>query len=102
MHTPDRATALLDEAVRIALAAGTLLVLLIPPARGMHEALGWLPLWLVGMPAAAWWALRRGNGEAGAMQPDRAGSALSRRVARRPQALRRGTRLRPAALRRAA
>jgi prolyl oligopeptidase len=33
-------------------------VLLIPAARGSSEWLGWLPLWLVGMPLAAWWSLR--------------------------------------------
>lgn len=101
MHTPDRATALLDEAVRIALATGVLLVLLLPPARGMHDAVGWLPLWLVGMPAAAWWALRR---RAASVSPTRAGHAASvpRRRAAGPQALRRSTRPRLAALRRAA
>ncbi len=36
----------------------TLAVLLIPAARGHHEWLGWLPLWLVGMPLSAWWSLR--------------------------------------------
>ena len=49
----------LDSALRQAVILGTLAVLLIPAARGSSEWLGWLPLWLVGMPLAAWWSLRR-------------------------------------------
>jgi hypothetical protein len=48
----------LDAALRYATAIGALLVMLVPAARGMHPALGWLPLWLVAMPGVAWWALR--------------------------------------------
>jgi len=39
--------------------AGLALVLVWPAARGSSAWLGWLPLWLVGMPLAAWWALLR-------------------------------------------
>ncbi len=49
----------LDSALRQAVIFGTLAVLLVPAARGSSEWLGWLPLWLVGMPLAAWWSLRR-------------------------------------------
>ena len=49
----------LDSTLRQAVILGTLAVLLIPAARGNSEWLGWLPLWLVGMPLAAWWSLRR-------------------------------------------
>jgi len=49
----------LDAVLRHAVILGTLAVLLIPAARGSSEWLGWLPLWLVGMPLAAWWSLRR-------------------------------------------
>ncbi len=49
----------LDSALRQAVILGTLAVLLIPAARGSSDWLGWLPLWLVGMPLAAWWSLRR-------------------------------------------
>ena len=49
----------LDAALCHAVILGTLAVLLIPAARGSSEWLGWLPLWLVGMPVAAWWSLRR-------------------------------------------
>ena len=48
----------LDSALRQAVILGTLAVLLIPAARGTSDWLGWLPLWLVGMPLAAWWSLR--------------------------------------------
>jgi hypothetical protein len=47
----------LDEILCTALIAGTLLVLLVPGARG-SIAIGWLPMWLVAMPAVAWWAAR--------------------------------------------
>lgn len=49
----------LDEALRLAIALGAVLVLLLPAARGMHGAIGWLPLWLLAMPLTAWWALHR-------------------------------------------
>ena len=45
--------------VRHAALAGLALVLVWPAARGSSEWLGWLPLWLVGMPLAAWWAVLR-------------------------------------------
>jgi hypothetical protein len=49
----------LDTALRYALAIGALLVLMLPAARGSQSAIGWLPMWLVAMPAMAWWALHR-------------------------------------------
>jgi hypothetical protein len=39
--------------------AGLALVLVWPAARGSSAWLGWLPMWLVGMPLVAWWALLR-------------------------------------------
>ncbi|WP_406848470.1 hypothetical protein ABFO19_03400 [Xanthomonas citri pv. glycines] len=39
--------------------AGLALVLVWPAARGSSEWIGWLPLWLVGMPMLAWWSLHR-------------------------------------------
>ena len=38
---------------------GSLAVLLIPAVRGSSALIGWLPLWLMGMPLVAWWSLRR-------------------------------------------
>ena len=49
----------LDTVLRHAVILGTLAVLLLPAARGSSAWIGWLPLWLVGMPLAAWWSLRR-------------------------------------------
>lgn len=48
----------LEDTLKYALAIGGVLVLLLPGARGFSETLGWLPLWLLGMPAAALWALK--------------------------------------------
>ena len=47
----------LDSVLRHAVVLGTLAVLCIPAARGSSLWLGWLPLWLVGMPLAAWWSV---------------------------------------------
>ena len=49
----------LEELLRGAVAVGGVLVLLWPGAGDTHAAIGWLPLWLVGMPLAAWWAAHR-------------------------------------------
>lgn len=94
------ARSLLDEILCAALVAGLLLVMLVPGARA-SVAIGWLPLWLVGMPAVAWWALwgfpLPQRAQAAAAAPARA--AAARRVA--PQA-RRSTRARCAAAQRRA
>ena len=73
---------------------GTLAILSIPAARGGSEWFGWLPLWLVGMPLAAWWSLR------GFPLPQMAMARVPRR--RRAQALRRGRGRRAMPLRHAA
>ncbi len=75
----------LDRLLRQVVIVGTLAVLLIPAARGSTQLLGWLPMWLVGMPLAAWWSLRRFPLPQVALQVPRR---------RRAQALRR-TRVRP-------
>ena len=49
----------LDSCLRQLVILGALAVLLVPAARGSSTVLGWLPLWLLGMPLAAWWSLRR-------------------------------------------
>ena len=57
MSTEDRAPlSALDEILCTALAIGVVLVALWPAARGM-SAIGWLPMWLIAMPALARWAL---------------------------------------------
>ena len=48
-----------EQPLRFAIALGLFVVLLLPAGRGYSQALGWLPLWLVGMPCLAWWSLYR-------------------------------------------
>ena len=100
MSTEARAPlSVLDEVLCTALAVGLVLVALLPAARGM-STMGWLPRWLVGMPASAWWAVRGFAlpGRRRAMAPARA-MLNARRAA--PQA-RRHARPRRAGLRHAA
>lgn len=49
----------IERALRLAVLGGLVLVMLLPAARGQSEWLGWLPMWLVGMPAVGWWSLHR-------------------------------------------
>ena len=84
----------LDAILRHAVILGSLAVLLVPAARGSTQWLGWLPLWLVGMPLAAWWSLR------GFPLPQMTMARMPRR--RRAQALRRGRGRRAMPLRHAA
>ncbi|MGV8940548.1 MAG: hypothetical protein ACOH1P_03290 [Lysobacter sp.] len=51
----------LEAVLRYAVAIGAVLVVLLPDARGSSELIGWLPLWLLGMPSVAWWAVHRFN-----------------------------------------
>jgi len=90
----DHPDAHLDRVLRRLVLAGLALVVLVPLARASTDWLGWLPLWLVGMPAAAWWALHRFRLPAA--------GALSQVIRRRrgPQARR--VRARPSGLARAA
>ena len=52
MHDPRP-----ERFLRSAAILGALAVLLVPAARGSSDWLGWLPLWLLGMPLAAWWSV---------------------------------------------
>ncbi len=38
---------------------GVVAMVLVPAARGSLPWIGWAPLWLLGMPLSAWWALHR-------------------------------------------
>jgi hypothetical protein len=91
--TPRNTHEALDRLLRQVVIVGTLAVLLIPAARDSTQLLGWLPLWLVGMPLAAWWSLRR-------FPLPRVALQVPRR--RRAQALRRTHIRRPVRLPRAA
>lgn len=67
MHLPAHAPAQpdaqpdprLERALRHCVAAGVLLVLALPAARGTSAWFGALPLWLLAMPLLSWWALHR-------------------------------------------
>ena len=65
--------------VRNAVIAGLALVLLLPVARGHSDWLGWLPMWLVGMPGVALWSLHRFRLPARITNPRDARSASARR-----------------------
>jgi len=78
----------LDVLLRHAVAIGVAIVALLPAARGFSPTFGWMPLWLVGMPLCAWWALHRFRVPVGEAE-----AATAVRTRRRPgvQARRRRT-----------
>ncbi|MGY4517361.1 hypothetical protein [Lysobacter sp. HA18] len=90
----------LDEVLCTALAIGAVLVTLLPAARGM-SAFGWLPMWLVGMPAVAWWGLHGFALPRRAMEPEAVAIAVASRRTQ-PQARRRARPARRVETRRAA
>lgn len=90
----------LDALLRHVIAIGAVLVLLLPAARGSHDAMGWLPLWLLAMPLAAWWALHRFS--LPRWSTSAAPTAIARRRIAAPQARRRIRAPRPRSLPRAA
>jgi hypothetical protein len=83
---PQRPDVRLDRALRRIVLAGALLVLAIPAARGSSQWFGALPLWLLAMPLASWWALHRfrlprlqAQAPANATRRRRRGTAQARR-----------------------
>ena len=85
--TRDELVLLLEDLPRYALAIGAALVLLVPAARGFSPTFGWLPLWLLAMPATAWWALRGFPLPLRSDRPEPVAVARRRRIG--PQARRR-------------
>lgn len=83
----------LDAALRQIALIGLITVLAIPAARGSSAWLGWMPLWLLGMPLTAWWALHRFR------LPQWAAASELRRARRRPHAQARRRALRAGTLR---
>ncbi len=71
----------LDTLLRRALWLGAVVVLLVPAARGSSAWFGFVPLWLLGMPLAALWALHRFR-----VPPLFARAATSLRASRRRRA----------------
>ncbi len=83
--------------VRQAAFAGLALVLVWPAMRGSNAWIGWLPLWLLGMPLSAWWALYRFRLPAAWRTRQRAASSRQRPQARRLRRPRRAAAVRTAA-----
>ena len=84
----------LERGLRTLMIAGLAVVLLLPAARGHSEWLGWMPLWLVGMPGMAWWSLHRfrlpsrsgtARGSASTPRRRRVGAQARRRKTTAPQ-----------------
>ncbi|GAB3512310.1 hypothetical protein MNQ95_05120 [Pseudoxanthomonas daejeonensis] len=73
----------LDRLLRHWLVAGLLAVILFPALRGSSAWLGWWPMWLVAMPAVAWWALHRFRLPQGLRTAGSASRRRGRRQARR-------------------
>jgi len=78
----------LDRGLRQLVLFGLIAVLLLPAARGYSAWLGWMPLWLLGMPLAGWWALHRFRLPRWS-RALRAAPGLRRRRSRKAQARRR-------------
>lgn len=58
-RSPAEAYPALERGLRHAVWIGLALVVSLPAARSQSDWLGWMPLWLIGMPSVAWWALHR-------------------------------------------
>ncbi|MEP6907167.1 MAG: hypothetical protein ABI858_04180 [Pseudoxanthomonas sp.] len=69
----------LERNLRLALGVGIALVILLPMARGVSEWLGWMPMWLIGMPAVALWSLHRFRLPTGVRAASARGPARRRR-----------------------
>lgn len=92
-HVPSQSQAPDPRVLRVVrqvALAGLALVLVWPAARGHSQWLGWGPLWLLGMPMTAWWALYRFRlprwqvRRAGAGRTLRRGPQARRRAGARP------------------
>lgn len=93
--TPNEARARLGAALLGLVALGAVVLLSFPAARSGSSAVGWPPMWLLGLPASAWVTLqllglsrRRGGVAAAGRWRRRPGPALQ--ATRRPARRRRG------------
>lgn len=79
---PSAASSMLAGVPGLAFAAGIALVATVPAARGFSDLFGWMPLWLVGMPASACLVayLQRARALASAPEQKRASAARTRRA----------------------
>ena len=69
----------LDLVLRRLVGWGVFAVVLLPAARGTSAWFGWMPLWLVAMPLASWWALHRFRLPCTAVTHARSGAPRRRR-----------------------
>ena len=100
MHSTTPDTRFLRQALIGAAFLGLVAIVSLPAARGAGPV-GWMPLWLVGMPLAALAALALADLRGRVPQATTASPSAARRRARPAQARRR-TALRPASFRRRA
>jgi hypothetical protein len=68
----------------LAFAAGIALVATVPAARGFSDLFGWMPLWLVGMPASACLVAYLQRARALASAPEQERASASRHAVLRP------------------
>lgn len=78
MHTSPSSHPVIDRWLLQALLAGASVSLLLPFAQVSTATFGWLPLWLTGLPLAAWQGWRIMS-RAGTMPAPMAGSVRYRR-----------------------
>ena len=78
MHRLPSAHPLIERWLLQALIAGASFSLLVPFAQAHTMSFGWLPLWLIGLPLAAWLGWR-GLGRAHAAQVSGGGRGRTRR-----------------------
>lgn len=93
--TPNEARALVGAALLGLLAVGAVVLLSFPAARSGSSALGWPPLWLLGLPASAWLThqllgLSHRREAVAAAGPRRRRPGLALQATRRPTRRRRG------------
>jgi len=79
---PSVFIAVLPGVPGLAFAAGIALVATVPAARGFSDLFGWMPLWLVGMPASACLVayLQRARALASAPEQERVSASRARRA----------------------
>lgn len=79
---PSAFIAVLPGVPGLALAMGLALVATVPAARGFSDSFGWMPLWLLGMPASACLVayLQRARATVSSPEPGRAGASRARRA----------------------
>jgi len=89
VSTPIESRAMLGAVLLGLMAVGAIVLLSFPGARAGTSAVGWPPMWLLGLPGAAWVTLQllrlpRRRGRASSAMPRRRGPGVSVQARRRP------------------